>query len=138
VTIDFERKDAYHTGSELLQRLQHLEDIILPLVPWLKSTLATLTNLQTIREWIPEARLGSPEEQQMYMDELLSFRAQIQGYIESAKLLKRRSQRTLDIVSSWMYNLSIVLTILVVVGWFEFAESNKGPWSQSCHVGPYT
>jgi hypothetical protein len=100
VTIDFERKEAYQTGSELLQRLQHFEDIILPLVPRLKSTLATLTKLQTLGEWIPQARLGSHEEKQMYVDELLSFRAQVQGYIESTELLRKRSQRTLDIVSS--------------------------------------
>lgn len=99
VTIDFTEHNAYQTGSELLQKLQHFEDIVLPLVPRLRSTLTTVTTLCRLKDLIPDSQLGSHEDQAIYMDEIESFRSQIQGYIDSTELMNQRSQRTLDIVS---------------------------------------
>lgn len=98
MTIDFSEPGAYQMGSELLQKLQHFEDIILPLAPRLRSTLATLTTLPRLKGLIPEIFLGSKIDRAVHMDEVESFRTQVQGYIDSTELLKERSQRTLDIV----------------------------------------
>lgn len=104
VTIDFTEPTAYQIGSDLLQKLQHFEDIILPLVPRLRSTLATITTLSRLKGVIPDSHLGNQTNQVMYMDEAESFRTQVQGYIDSAELMKQRSHRTLDIVSIWHMN----------------------------------
>jgi len=98
LTIEFSEPGAYQIGSELLQKLQHFEDIILPLVPRLRSTLATLKTLPKLKGLIPESFIGSETDRAVYMDEVESFRTQVQGYIDSTELLKERSQRTLDIV----------------------------------------
>ncbi|KAF2796628.1 hypothetical protein K505DRAFT_237308, partial [Melanomma pulvis-pyrius CBS 109.77] len=100
VTIDFTEQNAYQTGSELLQKLQHFEDIILPLVPRLRSTLTTVATLCRLKCLIPDSQLGSYEDQAIYMDETDSFRTQIQGYIDSTELMKKRSQRILDILTA--------------------------------------
>lgn len=99
VTIEFERPKAYQMGADLLQRLQNFEDIVLPLVPRLESTLSTLKGLRTLHFWFSEDMLKDRENITIYTDELQSFVSQVEGYIQSTKLMRKRSQRTLDIVS---------------------------------------
>jgi len=107
MTIDFTEPSASQIGSDLLQNLQHFEDIILPLVPRLRSTLATIATLSRLKVLIPNSHLGSHDDQAIYLDEAESFQTQLQGYIDSAELIKQRSHRTLEIVSIWHRTLIV-------------------------------
>jgi hypothetical protein len=107
LAIDFSKGGQYGRGTDTLQDLHNLQDKVLPLLPRLRSTLATIASLKTYNQTLRSEESCKGELSVEIADELEYYDVQVNGHLASVTLLEKRVQEILNLVRS---RRSIVLS----------------------------
>jgi hypothetical protein len=85
--MDFSEDSQAKRISLILQKLQHIQDQLSPLVPIFRSSIRTLRIHKA-----GESALGSTDRaiaDAMYKDDVDTYNSQLEGHIQTVKLMKQ-------------------------------------------------